>query len=144
MQSGMGSPSALGYSVKVSKSAGSYNIQLLNTDPNAVYQGILLFVTTPGGTDAHLGSFSGFDSKNFKNVDPSICNNDGVAGVAAATITHSNPSDKASGTIFTWTPNASDFANGNLALTAVVSAYTPQQPSGKPTWQHLPDTVIPK
>ncbi|KAJ3314964.1 hypothetical protein HDV04_004764 [Boothiomyces sp. JEL0838] len=146
MQQGMGSPSALGYSVKVSKVGTSYNLQLVNTDKTAVYQGILLFVTTPGGTDAHLGNFTNFDTKKFKSVDPSFCSNDGVSGLATATITHSNPSNYVvgSGTNFTWTPNAGDFANGNLSLTAVVAAFTNSVPSGIPTWQHLADTVVPK
>ncbi|KAJ3270289.1 hypothetical protein HDV01_000404 [Terramyces sp. JEL0728] len=144
MQKGMGNPSALGYTVNVTQSAGTYNFQLINTDPNAVYQGILLFVTTPGGTDSHLGSFSGYNTTLYKNVAASTCSNDGVSGAAAATLTHSNPNNKASGTVFKWTPNSGDFANGNLSLTAVVAAYTPQKSSGKPTWQHLADTVVPQ
>ncbi|KAJ3314965.1 hypothetical protein HDV04_004765 [Boothiomyces sp. JEL0838] len=146
MQQGMGDPAPLGYSVKVSKSGGSYTVQLLNKDTTAVYQGLLMFVTTPGGTDSHLGSFTSYDTSKFKNVNPSFCSNDGVSGLASATITHKNPYDYAvgHGNNFTWTPNSGDFSNGNLSLTVIVSAFTPDQPSGRPPWQHIPEVVVPK
>ncbi|KAJ3270290.1 hypothetical protein HDV01_000405 [Terramyces sp. JEL0728] len=143
MQSGMGQSTALGYSIQISKQDSSYSVQLVHGNPSSVYQGILLYVTASGDTKTHLGNFTAFDTSKFKSVKQKSCTRDGVAGTATATITHANPSNYivGSGTNFTWTPNAGDFTNGDLALTAVVAAFT-KDTAKKPTWQHLGDTPI--